>query len=463
MRILPRFRLSWPGWLVWALPVSLGLIVIGYQILYQATFNSARSMGVFWGEVLIFGVLGPLVAWTLLRQLALDAADSRAAAERINALAAEERRRAQEVTALYAVSAALNQAPSEEDALKKALSRILDALSLESGRIYLFDAKSGAPVLAAVQSSSAVQDAGATTSGRDQGFCNFAAYIDTLQPTADIGADPRLNGGCQCQSGYACAAVPLLAKERALGLLHVASRRETRFSEEDLALLRSLGAQIGVTVENMRLREEARRAEALSTLIQEMHHRIKNNLQTVADLLSLEMSASPSPAARKSLRDSISRIKSIAAVHELLSLEQLRLTDITELARQVCDISLKHLVRPDRRVVAEINGPAIYLPSKQATALALVMNELIANALEHAFSLNGRDGRLMIVTAQDGAQVTVTVTDNGRGLSPDFDLVARRGMGLQIAQTLVEKDLAGSLRLQNTAEGGTQATLTFYK
>ena len=69
----------------------------------------------------------------------------------------------------------------------------------------------------------------------------------------------------------------------------------------------------------------------------------------------------------------------------------------------------------------------------------------------------------MIVTAQDGAQVTVTVTDNGRGLSPDFDLAARRGMGLQIAQTLVEKDLAGSLRLQNTLEGGTQATLTFYK
>ena len=230
-------------------------------------------------------------------------------------------------------------------------------------------------------------------SGHDQGSCSLAAYIDTLQPTADIRDDPRLNGGCQCQSGYACAAVPLLAKERALGLLHVTSRRETRFSEEDLALLRSLGAQIGVTVENMRLREEARRAEALSTLIQEMHHRIKNNLQTVADLLSLEMSASPSPAARKSLRDSISRIKSIAAVHELLSLEQLRLTDITELARQVCDISLKHLVRPDRRVIAEINGPAIYLPSKQATALALVMNELIANALEHAFSLNSRDGR----------------------------------------------------------------------
>ena len=126
-----------------------------------------------------------------------------------------------------------------------------------------------------------------------------------------------------------------------------------------------------------------------------MHHRIKNNLQTVADLFSLEMSASPSPAARKSLHDSITRIKSIAAVHELLSLEQLRLTDITELARQVCDISLKQLVHPnpsgDRwRSTAQPST----LPSKQATALALVMNELIANALEHTFSLTGHDRRL---------------------------------------------------------------------
>ena len=257
--------------------------------------------------------------------------------------------------------------------------------------------------------------------------------------------------------------MPLLAKERPLGVLHVTGRRHEEFAESEMALLRSIGAQIGIAVENMRLREEARRAEALSTLIQEMHHRIKNNLQTVADLLSLEMSASPSPAARKSLRDSVTRIKSIAAVHELLSLEQLRLTDITELARQVCDISLKQLVHPNRQVTAEIHGPPIYLPSKQATALALVMNELIANALEHAFSLSGRDRRLEIGLVQDGAQVTVTIADNGRGLPPEFNVTGRRGLGLQIVEALVTKDLAGTLQLGNRPEGGSQTTLTFYK
>jgi two-component system, sensor histidine kinase PdtaS len=460
-----RIRPAWPGWLVWALPISIGLMVIGYLTLYQAANGSARSADVFWGEVLVFGIIGPLAAWLLLRQLALDANAGRAAAVQIESLAAEERHRAHEMTALYVVSAAMNQALSEEDALADALGRVLEVLDLTSGRIYVLNpnSDSGPLALAAVQGEPALLNPGETTIQLGECLCGLAAQTGDLQYTTAVFTDPRLIGPCPNPTGYACVAVPLLAKERPLGVLHVTGRWHEEFTESELALLRSIGAQIGVAVENMRLREEARRAEALSTLIQEMHHRIKNNLQTVADLLSLEMSASPSPAARKSLRDSVTRIKSIAAVHELLSLEQLRLTDITELARQVCDISLKQLVHPNRQVTAEIHGPPIYLPSKQATALALVMNELIANALEHAFSLSGRDRRLEISLVQDGAQVTVTIADNGRGLPPEFNVTGRRGLGLQIVEALVTKDLAGTLQLGNRVEGGSQTTLTFYK
>jgi len=376
----------------------------------------------------------------------------------------EERPRARELAALYAVSAAINQALSEEQALTGALERMLEILQLESGRIFLSDPRTGLLSLAAVRGNPNLANADELAIAPGECLCGSAAQTGDLYETANAASDPRIgSGGCRSHAGYACAAVPLLAHERALGVLHVTGQPAAKFSDADLALLRSIGAQIGIAIENMRLRAEARRAEALTTLIQEMHHRIKNNLQTVADLLSLEMSASPSPAARKILRDSISRIKSIAAVHELLSLEQLRLTDITELARQVCDISLRHLVRPDQRVTAEIDGPAIYLPSKQATALALVMNELIANALEHAFSLSGRDGRLTIALSEEGARVTVTISDNGRGLQPNFDLDATHGLGLRIARTLAEKDLAGTLQLENCPEGGTRATLVFYK
>lgn len=458
-----RIRPAWPGWLAWALPASVGLMVIGYQIFNQVAIDSARSPGIFWGEVLVFGIVGPLIAWLLLRQLALDTAENQASAARIEALANEERRRTHEMAALYAVSAAMNQARSEEEALTGALDRVLDVLQLASGSIHVLNPGSGLLTLAATQGESALLDPDEATIEFEECLSGLATQAAGLPRVPGVVPDPRLSGPRRDHPGYVYAAAPLLAKEGPLGVLHVTARRNAEFTESEIVLLQSMGAQIGVAVENTRLREEARRAEALSTLLQEMHHRIKNNLQTVADLLSLEMSASPSPAARKSLRDSVSRIKSIAAVHELLSLEQLRLTDITELARQVCDISLHHMLRPDQHVTAEISGPAIYLPSKQATALALVMNELIANALEHAFRLSRREGVLAINLTQDGAEVTVTIADSGIGLPQDFALASRRGLGLQIVQTLVEKDLAGSLRLENRPQGGSLATLTFYK
>jgi two-component sensor histidine kinase len=375
----------------------------------------------------------------------------------------EEQRRTQELAALYAVSAAINQAMRIEEALEQSLDRVLSVLFLDGGRVYLLDDTTHEITLAAARGDPQWVQADEMPIVPGQCLCGIAVQSGESLQAVDPDKDPRIaREPCRVHGWQTCAAVPLLAKERMLGVLHVVSRRRRGFSAEEMALLRSVGAQLGIAIENMRLREEARRADALATLLQEMHHRIKNNLQTVADLLSLEMSASPSPAARKSLRDSISRIKSIAAVHELLSAEQLRLTNITELAQQVCDISLRHLVRPDQRVSVRIDGPAIYLPSKQATALALVMNELIANALEHAFQF-GRHGRLNINLTQEGNQVTVSVADNGRGLPPDFDSTRQSKLGLQIVQTLVEKDLAGTLRLENRPTGGSQAILTFYK
>jgi two-component sensor histidine kinase/putative methionine-R-sulfoxide reductase with GAF domain len=375
----------------------------------------------------------------------------------------EEPRRTQELATLYAVSAAINQAMSVEEALERSLDQVLDVLSLDGGKVYLLDDTTLELTQAAARGDARWVSADEPPIIPGQCLCGIAVQSGESLQAVDPAQDSRIvREACRGHDWQTCAAVPLLAKERMMGVLHVVSRRRRGFSDEEMALLRSVGAHIGIAIENMRLREEARRADALATLLQEMHHRIKNNLQTVADLLSLEMSASPSPAARKSLRDSISRIKSIAAVHELLSVEQLRLTNITELAQQVCDISLRHFVRPDQRVSVQIDGPDIYLPSKQATALALVMNELIANALEHAFQY-GRPGQLNINLAQEGNQVTVSVADNGRGLPPDFDSTRQSKLGLQIVQTLVEKDLAGTLRLENRSAGGSQAILTFYK
>lgn len=201
-------------------------------------------------------------------------------------------------------------------------------------------------------------------------------------------------------------------------------------------------------------------ADALNAMMQEMHHRIKNNLQTVADLLSLEMSRNPRPEVQESLRDSITRIKSIAASHEMLSAENVGSTDITELARLVTETSQRSMVGSNQKIETRVQGPSIFLTSKQATAFALVLNELVSNAIEHGFR-NGAAGCIEVELDWDGAEIWVRVQDNGAGLPPEFDLDKSKGLGLQIARTLVQKDLSGKLALTKGNGSGTTAWIQF--
>jgi two-component sensor histidine kinase len=200
------------------------------------------------------------------------------------------------------------------------------------------------------------------------------------------------------------------------------------------------------------------KADTLNSMMQEMHHRIKNNLQTVADLLTLEMSRNPRPEVQESLRDSITRIKSIAASHEMLSIEQVGATDITELARLVSETARRNMVGSDQHIELDVQGPSIFLTSKQATAFALVLNELVSNAVEHGFR-NRRQGHIGIVLDGDAEDVWVRVQDNGAGLPEGFDLTTSNGLGLQIARTLVEKDLRGKIGM--TDGEGTTAWVHF--
>jgi two-component sensor histidine kinase len=201
-------------------------------------------------------------------------------------------------------------------------------------------------------------------------------------------------------------------------------------------------------------------ADALNAMIQEMHHRIKNNLQTVADLLSLEMSRNPRPEVQESLRDSITRIKSIAASHEILSAENVSSTDLLELAHLVAENSRHSMVRPSQKIEIIVQGPSIYLTSKQATAFALVLNELVSNAIEHGIR-DRAEGCIQVLLDWDGREVWARVRDDGAGLPEGFDLDTSRGLGLQIARTLVEKDLGGKLALVSETEGGTNAWVQF--
>ena len=198
--------------------------------------------------------------------------------------------------------------------------------------------------------------------------------------------------------------------------------------------------------------------------IREIHHRVKNNLQTVAALLRLQARRVAQPEARSALEESMRRISSIALVHDTLSVsidEEVAFDDIVDrLLEMLADVT-----GSSGRLRLRRTGTFGELPAEIAAALVLVLTELIQNAIEHAFPDRGADGRQGCVEVQASrsrGQLTVTVTDDGVGLPPDFTPDKGDRLGLQIVRTLVSAELAGSLDLRSRNDGtsGAQAQVT---
>ncbi|HEY3424388.1 MAG TPA: histidine kinase N-terminal domain-containing protein, partial [Negativicutes bacterium] len=194
-----------------------------------------------------------------------------------------------------------------------------------------------------------------------------------------------------------------------------------------------------------------------SAVIQEIHHRVKNNLQTIASLLRLQARRTGSTEVKAALRESVNRILSISVVHEFLSQQDAEFIDVAEVAKNILDLVIQNMLEPDFNLQTVFNGRTVILPSEQASSLALVMNELIQNSIEHGF-IGRREGLIGIdiTTLKDAYQIDIY--DNGIGMPADFDQQASRSLGLQIVRTLIENDLGGSFR--QYVSGGTHAAIT---
>ncbi|MCS6801691.1 MAG: sensor histidine kinase [Chloroflexota bacterium] len=209
----------------------------------------------------------------------------------------------------------------------------------------------------------------------------------------------------------------------------------------------------------IRSNEEAleRSNRQLLLLNQEMQHRVRNNLQTIADLLSLEIANGITKPPAESLRESLARVRCIAAVHDLLTPDAGESNNMGELATRVAAIAVRALAG-DQPIDISVRGEAWPLPTKAATSLALVLNELISNSIEHG--LRGQpEGRIEVVFATVEGMGEMRVIDNGVGLPPGFSLDEGQNLGLRIARALIADDLKGTLELHSN--GGTVATIRF--
>jgi two-component system, sensor histidine kinase PdtaS len=208
------------------------------------------------------------------------------------------------------------------------------------------------------------------------------------------------------------------------------------------------------------LRHHERALRVKDATIREIHHRVKNNLQTVASLLRLQTRRLHSEEARAALAESVRRISSIALVHETLSQESRQKVNFEKIAKRIVDMLADGLVDPEAPVSFELIGAPGDLPAEVATPLALVLTELLQNCVEHAFRPGPRDevGRVVVSFERGAATLRVLVSDDGLGMPDGASLDGVANLGLRIARTLVESELGGTFQIIDRAEAGASGT-----
>ncbi len=207
-------------------------------------------------------------------------------------------------------------------------------------------------------------------------------------------------------------------------------------------------------------RDKERELKAKLAMIQEIHHRVKNNLQAIASLLRLQMRRTDLAEVRQALLETVNRILSVAVVHEFLSYNSASVINLRDVVQRIADQMAQSVVDPSKSIQFRLSGPSIYLSSQQATACALVINELLQNAVEHGYEQRNA-GVITIDLVDDGEWVNMAIGDDGAGLPGEFDLDEHGGLGLRIVRTLVEGDLKGDFEL--LGEKGVRAVVAFPK
>lgn len=205
------------------------------------------------------------------------------------------------------------------------------------------------------------------------------------------------------------------------------------------------------------LRRRERELVTKDATIREIHHRVKNNLQTVSALLRLQARRIEDPSASAALEEAVRRIASIALVHETLSSGTQTSVEFDDVLDRLVTHALELSPRMGQLNI-ERSGKLGQLDSRIATPLALVITELIHNALEHGLSESG--SKLNIELNRSANLATITIADDGVGLPQGFSLAQSSNLGLQIVRTLTENELRGEIVLENSTRG-TQARLNF--
>jgi PAS domain S-box-containing protein len=254
------------------------------------------------------------------------------------------------------------------------------------------------------------------------------------------------------------AIVPLSSYDKHIGALSVASFARHTFSQAEKEVLIAIGNEAGAIIAKLQADEliKATLAER-ETLLKEIHHRVKNNMQIVSSLLSLQAATATEQETTDALKESQRRIRSMALIHEkLYGSGSLAAIDFGDYVKSLASELLRtYSVNEGTTITTDIDD--IRLSVDIAIPCALIINELVSNAIKYAFP-NGRPGEIIIAVKRASGADMLTIADDGVGLPADLDIEKTESLGLQLVTGLVNQ-LDGSITLDRTK--GTTYTITF--
>ncbi len=363
------------------------------------------------------------------------------------------KQKSDQLAAVREISRAIAGAQDLNDTLDLITRRTTELMHVDSCSIYLYN-QAGDKLVLAASTGLKNPGLGEIYLPRGAGLTGWAAEHRQTVAVTDAFADVRfyrvLGSG---ESRYpSLMSMPLVSRGKVIGAANVQTTSRHEFTADEKELFSFIVELAAIALEKAQL--------VHSALVQEMHHRVKNNLQTIAMLLRLQMGESKALSPQDVLKETINRVLSIATVHEILSEAGVDKVGTLDLIKRVSSTVSSNMINPEADITVSVSGDNVELASQRATNLALIANELLQNALEHGMA--GRNqGQISITLIHRYEQLRLRVEDDGHGLPPNFDPDADLGLGLDIVRTTVTEDLRGKFFIGPTKKGpGTRVQIT---